>query len=121
MATDTRGRRDDTGRAPYLVGANEARSTGPTYERWPADFPQIAYVTADGGLLCVTCANGGNGSRAADVDLDPATPDDAQWRIVGAQTLENRPIADRACAHCGRRIPDAIAPGLVGIDRRGPR
>jgi hypothetical protein len=78
-------------------------------------------VTADGGLLCVTCANGGNGSRAADVDLDPATPDDAQWRIVGAQTLENRPIADRACAHCGRRIPDAIAPGLVGIDRRGPR
>ena len=77
-----------------IVEANETRSTGPRYDAWPASLPQISYVTADGGFLCVTCANGGNGSLAS------AQSDDPQWGIIGAQV--NAGITE--CAHCGRGI-----------------
>jgi len=77
-----------------VVRANESRSTGPTWAHWPASLPQVSYVTVDGGFLCVTCANGGNGSDAS------TTSDDPQWRIMGAQVNEE----DTICYHCGRTI-----------------
>jgi hypothetical protein len=80
------------------VQKNEIRSTGPTWNQWPADLPQVAYVMADGALLCVTCANGGNGSLAS---LAPDTSD--QWRIIGAQVSDGDPMY--VCAHCDRAIP----------------
>jgi hypothetical protein len=79
---------------PGVVGANEIRSTGPTFDHWPASLPHVSYVMADGAFLCVTCANGGNGSLAS------AQADDEQWRIIGAQVNED----DTACAHCDRII-----------------
>lgn len=81
------------------VQANEVRSTGPSFDTWPANLPQVAYVTKDGAFLCVTCANGGNGSAASISSVDP------QWQIVGAQTLENHDRDARRCAHCCRFIP----------------
>ena len=83
------------------VRANETRGTGPKYDLWPASLPQVAYVTADGAFLCVTCANGGNGSCAADADLDAGNPSTDQWRIIGAQVNAE----PQACAHCERIIP----------------
>lgn len=82
--------------ASKTVQTNEVRSTGPSFDTWPASLPQISYVTADGAFLCVVCANGGNGSEAS-------TKDDTsdQWRIIGAQVNEE----DHACAHCERLIP----------------
>ena len=77
------------------VRANETRSTGPAFDHWPASLPQVSYVVADGGFLCVTCANGGNGSEA-----NTATDTDPQWRIVGAQVNGE----DTPCDHCGRII-----------------
>lgn len=81
------------------VYANEIRSTGPTWNAWPASLPQVSYVLADGGFLCVTCANGGNGSDASTEN------DDKQWRIIGAQ------VNDEAtnCDHCGRQIISELA------------
>lgn len=75
----------------------------PAFDYWPADHPTIAYITGDGGRLCVACANGENGSRAADPDVrDVALADaDPQWRIIGAQTADP---GDR-CDHCGRAFP----------------
>jgi hypothetical protein len=93
------------------VQANEIKSTGPTWDRWPANLPYVAYVTADGGFLCVTCANGGNGSRAAEKNLDRDA--DMEWYVIGAQTLENFPIDDQVCAHCDRAIP--LAPQYVTL------
>jgi hypothetical protein len=89
-----------------IVAANEIRSTGPKFDQWPAEFPEIAYVMADGGFLCVTCANGGNGSYAS-LDADR----DDQWRIIGAQRAEID-FSDQ-CGHCGRRIPVSV---LVSIN-----
>lgn len=80
---------------PGNVRPNEIRSTGPKHDTWPASLPQIAYVTADGAFLCVTCANGGNGSEAS------TTADSDQWRIIGAQVNED----PTECAHCNRTIP----------------
>lgn len=80
------------------VQPNEIRSTGPAWERFPGDVPGIAYVTKDGAFLCVTCANGGNGSLAAlGDDTDP------QWQILGAQTSDGSDWY--TCAHCDRQIP----------------
>lgn len=77
-----------------VVQANETRSSGPTYNHWPAELPQVSYVAKDGGFLCVVCANGGNGSEAS------TTSDNDQWRIVGAQVNERA----TQCDHCGRII-----------------
>lgn len=66
-----------------IVRANETRGTGPTYDHWPASLPQVSYVLADGGFICVYCANGGNGSDAS------TTAEDSQWRIIGAQVNQN--------------------------------
>lgn len=82
--------------AAAYVGPNEIRSTGPSFDTWPANLPQVAYVVADGGFLCATCANGGDGSLAGLSDVT-----DRQWRIVGAQTNAD----DTACDHCGWMIP----------------
>ena len=83
------------------VRAGEIRFTGPRYNRWPANHPEIAYVTEDGAFLCVTCANGGNGSRSADDDvMYAARGSEPQWKIVGAQTNESTV----QCAHCERDI-----------------
>jgi hypothetical protein len=89
------------------VKANETRGTGPTFDSWPANLPQIAYVTADSAFLCVTCANGGNGSEAS------TTSDNEQWRIIGAQTLEQCPRELRVCAHCERYIPSTAADSRI--------
>lgn len=88
------------------VRANETRGTGPTFNRWPADRPDIAYVTEDGAFLCVTCANGGNGSRAADDDVIFAGKGiDPQWHIIGAQTVGRNEDQDATvCSHCSRAI-----------------
>lgn len=90
------------------VEANEKRTTGPAYDRWPAELPYVAYVCQDGAILCVTCANGGNGSEAGAEDLqDGSVSDDPnwakQWRVIGAQLLDVH--SDRHCAHCNRVIP----------------
>ena len=77
-----------------IVQANETRITGPSHDAWPAQFPQISYVLGDGGFLCVTCANGGNGSEAN------VMTDDLQWKIIGAQ-VNNGPTQ---CDHCYRFI-----------------
>lgn len=84
------------------VEANEVRSTGPRFDRWPSSVPFVSYVTVDGAFLCVTCANGGNGSRSGD-ELDASCPDDHQWRVIGAQ-VNSEPTE---CAHCARTIPVA--------------
>jgi hypothetical protein len=89
------------------VRAGETRGSGPRWNHWPADLPFVHYITADGGRLCVTCANGGNGSRAADADIDPTCPDDRQWHVIGAQT-EPEP---HACDHCARLIPPSPTKG----------
>ena len=84
--------------------ANEVRSTGPTWDHWPASLPRVAYVCKDGAFLCVTCANGGNGSLATTIP-DDGDPSNAQWQIIGAQ-VNDRP---EPCAHCGRMIqPEVI-------------
>ena len=80
------------------VEACEIRSTGPVWDHWPGSLPQISYVTADGAFLCVTCANGGNGSLAT-TENDGSNE---QWRIIGAQVNRH----EETCAHCGRVIPD---------------
>lgn len=77
-----------------IVRPNETRSSGPTWDRWPASLPQVSYVTADGAFLCVTCANGGNGS------ITSPQSDDPQWQIIGAQVNAD----PTECAHCGRTI-----------------
>lgn len=79
------------------VRAFEIRNQGPQHDSWPAQFPQISYVLADGGFVCVTCANGGNGSLAS------TDTDDPQWRIVGAQVN----LRDTQCDHCYRTISAA--------------
>lgn len=77
--------------------------TLPAYA-WPGGYP-IYYLCADGGILCPACANGENGSLAADETLDPDCPDDDQWRIV-AQDIhwEGQPLV---CDHCGKKIESA--------------
>lgn len=80
--------------ASKLVRANETRGTGPAYDRWPVSLPQVSYVTADGGFLCVYCANGAHQSDASTIDVSD------QWRIIGAQVNAD----DTPCDHCGRII-----------------
>jgi hypothetical protein len=77
------------------VKANEHRDTGPLYDRWPASLPIVSFCLADGGFLCVTCANGGNGSLASIADgTEP------QWRVIGAQCNDY----PTTCDHCNRII-----------------
>jgi len=63
------------------------------------------FVCMDGGFLCPDCADGKNGSRAADPDLDKECPDDHQWITIGAQTSTGD-----TCDHCGKRagLPDPM-------------
>lgn len=87
-----------------MVEANETRSTGPKWDRFPASLPQIAYVCADGGYLCVSCANGGSGAIAILADnatIGMQRGADPQWVIIGAQVNDH----PESCAHCDRTIP----------------
>lgn len=77
-----------------IVLQNESRTTGPKFDQWPAELPQISYVMADGEFICVTCANRGNGSEAS---LEAS---DNQWKIIGAQVNPT----DTICSHCNRTI-----------------
>ena len=85
MATDINAIRDEeTGKLPAYA--------------WPGGYP-IVYFTADMGTLCPSCANGENGSRSADTDIDPGCPDDDQWRIVAYNLFLEGENVD--CEHCG--------------------
>jgi hypothetical protein len=60
-----------------------------------------ANLCADGRYLCYYCAIC-ESERLADVD--PQCPDDDQWRIIGAQSVQTY---DR-CDHCGHLIRTPI-------------
>lgn len=92
-----------------VVRANETRGTGPAWNQWPAELPFVAYVTADGAFLCVTCANGGHGSMAGTEKTDSD-----QWRIIGAQINDG----PEPCTHCDRTIPGK-ADARTWLDERG--
>jgi len=65
----------------------------------PLTRDNAVFICMDGGCLCPDCADGKNGSRAADPDLDKDCPDDHQWITIGAQ------VADmEKCDHCGKVI-----------------
>jgi hypothetical protein len=66
----------------------------------PQGYPMI-YTTADGGCLCAACANGGNGSRAAET-LDKDCPDDDQWRVVDFDVVNDE--QEVRCSHCNTII-----------------
>lgn len=64
---------------------------------WPGGYPLI-YHTADGGVLCPQCRNGGNGSLAMQGDDD-------QWIVTGEDAhYEGPPMG---CDHCGKLIESA--------------
>lgn len=65
----------------------------------------IAYICLDYGCLCAACANGENGSLAADDDLDKDCPDDAQWIVTNFMYCE-RGSDHEFCHHCGASICD---------------
>ncbi len=69
----------------------------------PGGYP-LYYLTADDGVLCTGCANGGNGSEATH---DEAAYD-KQWNVV-AQDIhwEGEPLV---CAHCGAIIKSVYGP-----------
>lgn len=70
---------------------------------WPGGYP-IFYLTADNGILCPDCANGGNGSLASE-HLDPECPDDNQWRLVACDVHYEGGSLE--CDHCGAEIQSA--------------
>ena len=70
---------------------------------WPGGYP-IVYIVADGGTLCPACANGENGSQAADA-IDPQCPDDKQWRVIGFSIHYEGP--PEICDHCGTEVESA--------------
>jgi hypothetical protein len=86
-------------REDYLLESGKLMSYA-----FPGGYP-IYYVCADNGVLCPNCANGENGSRAADTDLDPSCNDDRQWIIVAADC--NYEDTGLYCDHCGKRIESA--------------
>lgn len=75
----------------------------------------FAYVTADSEYLCAACANGGNGSRAAE-QLDADCPDDDQWRVIGYDVLEEPADDDVRCAHCNTIILPRMTHSRVTAD-----
>ena len=68
---------------------------------WPGGYP-LLYLTADGGALCPSCANGPDANR---VDLDAACSDDDQWRIIAYEI--NWEDDNLPCDHCYAFIPSA--------------
>lgn len=63
----------------------------------------VAYVTIDYGLLCAACANGENGSRAAELDLDPSCREDQQWIVTNYLLLWELDKIE-PCSHCGAKF-----------------
>lgn len=85
-------------KARLFVEANEKRKSGPLWDTWPSSLPQVTYITADSGNLCVTCAN-------ENAEMTPTSKNvedrlESQWRIIGAQL--NR--ANTQCDNCYRWI-----------------
>lgn len=64
-----------------------------------AKVNDLIYLVADGGYLCEPCANGENGSRAAE-ELDPECRDDDQWRVIDWDVVKDV----THCDHCGATI-----------------
>lgn len=56
----------------------------------------VAYLTADGGILCGACARGENGSEAHEDSDDP------QWKLVDGSTYDEGPTLQ--CDHCNGDI-----------------
>jgi hypothetical protein len=79
-------------------------------ERWPAyAWPggyAIAYLMADGELLCSNCMDTEPVTFGSGVNsLDP------QWEVTGAMAFGadvDYPETDEACAHCGRVLAEAV-------------
>lgn len=70
-----------------------------------------ANVCADSGLLCRSCAIQ---ERDRLADVDPACPDDDQWRIVGTQLVDSH----LRCDHCGHLIRTRIDDRpVIGCDQ----
>jgi hypothetical protein len=67
---------------------------------WPGGYP-ILYITGDGGILCPACANGENGSEAA----NPDCADDPQWNVTAYDVYWEGP--SESCAHCNADIKSA--------------
>jgi hypothetical protein len=63
---------------------------------WPGGY-SIVYFTRDCEILCARCANGHNGSEAAEGH------DDKQWDLIGADVLWEG--APESCAHCDAECP----------------
>ena len=66
---------------------------------WPGGYP-VFYVTADGGVLCPTCASCKE-VRQAVIEC----PDDDQWRVVAADV--NYEDDALFCDNCNERIESA--------------
>ena len=66
---------------------------------WPGGYPLI-YQTQDGGILCPTCANGGN-----DSDASTARGTDPQWHVVDGDVYWEG--AALQCDHCYAPIESA--------------
>lgn len=80
---------------------------------WPGGY-EVHYITKDCTILCHNCANGENGSRAAEI-LDPECPDDDQWRIIACDVhWEEDKDSELHCDHCNRRIEPEY--GVIGED-----
>ncbi len=70
---------------------------------WPGGYP-IYYVCQDGGTLCPTCANGGNGSIAY-IGNSSDGIEDAQWHIVGQEV--NYEVESLFCDNCNAKVDAA--------------
>ena len=72
---------------------------GRTYWFQAHGYP-IQYTTADGGTLCGKCV-----TEEAARGLDPACPDDDQFRPVAWELADGETPA--RCEHCGRDLSGA--------------
>ena len=72
---------------------------------FPGCYP-LVYITADGGSLCPSCANGGEGSEAyLAEDGSSDGIEDAQWQIENVDVhWEGNPVC---CDHCYSEIESA--------------
>ena len=69
---------------------------------WPGGYA-LVYYTRDWGIMCAACANGANGSRCQDPDLDPTCPDDQQWSLLTCDVRWEGPTEQ--CTHCNVDMP----------------
>lgn len=96
---DVRAKLEDVKASLEAIGFTDVEFTGKSWPpyAWPGGY-EIAYIAADGGLLCHQCAN-----SEIDLTSDPDAEDD--WRIVASEI--NYESTDMYCAHCDRQIKPA--------------